>query len=118
MRKQEFDMQDLDNKGMKRESIRQMVANSKTQVQNFREQKLEKARQEGLAKVKSEKSLIYKFEREAQQLEVTEEELIGRLQGLQQEEKQAFEDLENAMILASLAKTGPNRIERNMATNQ
>lgn len=51
---------------MKRESIRQMVANSKTQVQNFREQRLEKARQEGFAKVKSEKSLIYKFEREAQ----------------------------------------------------
>ena len=43
---------------------------------------------------------------------MNEEQLIGRLQNLQQEEKQAFEDLENAMIVASLAKTGPNRIER------
>ena len=45
-------------------------------------------------------------------MEMNEEQLIGRLQGLQQEEKQAFEDLENAMIVASLAKTGPNRMER------
>lgn len=56
--------------------------------------------------------MIYKYEREAQQLEKDEEGLIGRLQGLQQDEKQAFEDLENAMIVASLAKTGPNRMER------
>lgn len=56
--------------------------------------------------------MIYKYEREAQSLELNEEQLIARLQSLQQDEKQAFEDLENAMIVASLAKTGPNRMER------
>jgi len=68
--------------------------------------------------VNHEKQLIYKYEREAQQLELSEEQLIGRLQGLQQDEKQAFEDLENAMIVASLAKTGPNRLEKNLAASQ
>jgi len=103
---------DQDSKGMKRESIRQMIAKSKTSVADFQSQRLAHARAEGREKINYEKQLIYKFEREAQQLEMHEEQLIGRLQGLQQEEKQAFEDLENAMIVASLAKTGPNRMER------
>ena len=75
-------------------------------------QKLANAKSEGREKINYEKQLIYKYDREAQQLELNEEQLIGRLQGLQQEEKQAFEDLENAMIVASLAKTGPNRLEQ------
>lgn len=105
-------MQDRDSKVMKRETIRQMVAKSKNSVQQFQNQKVEHAKAEGRDKINYEKQLIYKYEREAQQLELSEEQLIGRLQGLQQEEKQAFEDLENAMIVASLAKTGPNRMER------
>ena len=101
---------------MKRESIKQMVAKSKASVAEFQNARVENARAEGREKINHEKQLIYKYEREAQQLEQLEEQLIGRLQGLQQEEKQAFEDLENAMIVASLAKTGPNRTER--AANQ
>jgi len=34
-RKQQFDMQDQDNKTMKRESIRQMIAKSKSSVADF-----------------------------------------------------------------------------------
>lgn len=48
--------------------------------------------------------MIYKFEREAQKLEGMEEELIKRLQKIQEEEKEAFAELEQAMITASLAK--------------
>lgn len=102
---------------MKRESIRQMIAKSKSSVADFQNQRLANARAEGRDKINYEKQLIYKYEREAQQLEMSEEQLIARLQNLQQEEKQAFEDLENAMIVASLAKTGPNRMER-LANNQ
>ena len=97
---------------MKRESIRQMIAKSKNAQQDFAHNRLANARAEGREKINHEKQLIYKYEREAQQLEKEEEALIGRLQNLQVDEKQAFEDLENAMIVASLAKTGPNRMER------
>jgi len=45
------------------------------------------ARAEGREKINYEKQLIYKYEREAQQLEMSEEQLIARLQNLQQEEK-------------------------------
>ena len=38
--------------------------------------------------------MIYKFEREAQKLEGMEEELIKRLQKIQEEEKEAFAELE------------------------
>ena len=112
MRKQQYDMQDGDSKAAKRENIRQMIAKSKNSVNDFQQQRLANARAEGREKINYEKQMIYKFEREAQQLELNEEQLISRLQNLQQEEKQAFEDLENAMIVASLAKTGPNRMER------
>ena len=89
-----------------------MVAKSKNTVVEYQNKKMQNAKTEGREKINYEKQLIYKYEREAQSLELAEEQLIGRLQALQQEEKQAFEDLENAMIVASLAKTGPNRMER------
>jgi len=102
---------------MKRETIRQMIAKSKDSVANFQQERIQNARAEGKEKINYEKQMIYKYEREAQTLELSEEQLIARLQGLQTDEKQAFEDLENAMIVASLAKTGPNRMER-IGTNQ
>jgi len=37
MRKQQYDVQDLDVKNMKRESIRQMIAKSKSTVENFQQ---------------------------------------------------------------------------------
>lgn len=115
LRKQMCDVNDQDNKTIKRESIRQMIAKSKSSVVDYQMNKLANARNEARDKINYEKQLIYKYEREAQQLESLEEQLIGRLQNLQFDEKQAFEDLENAMIVASLAKTGPNRTERSGA---
>lgn len=56
------------------------------------------------AKTEEEKKLIYKFEKEAQQLEQLEEKLIQRLQVIQDEEKAAFKELEEVMILASKPK--------------
>jgi cell division protein FtsB len=41
-------------------------------------------------RTEQEKKLIYKYEKEAQNLEATEEALIQRLQMLQDEEKNAF----------------------------
>ena len=46
------------------------------------------------AKTESEKQLIYKFEKEAQDLEQMEERLIKRLQEIQEEEREAFLELE------------------------
>jgi len=65
MRKQQYDNQDLDSKNMKRESIRQMIAKSKSTVENFQMQKLANAKAEGREKISYEKQLIYKYEREA-----------------------------------------------------
>jgi len=45
-------------------------------------------------RIDQEKRLIYKYEKEAQELEEDEERLIARLQQLQDEEKKAFIDLE------------------------
>ena len=59
-------MQDQDNKTMKRESIRQMIAKSKDSVADFQNQRLANARAEGREKINYEKQLIYKYEREAQ----------------------------------------------------
>ena len=67
---------------------------------------------EAREKVENEKRLIYQFEKEAQNLENEEEDLIKELQQLQIDEKSAFEELENAMITASLAKQLPNRAGR------
>ena len=111
-------MQEADSKAMKRETIRQMIQKSKSSVHEYANSKQNQARAEGREKISYEKQLIYKYEREAQQLEMDEERLIGRLQGLQTDEKQAFEDLENAMIVASLAKTGTNRMDRVGTTGQ
>eukprot|EP00349_Pseudokeronopsis_sp_Brazil_P002665 CAMPEP_0202962242 /NCGR_PEP_ID=MMETSP1396-20130829/6342_1 /ASSEMBLY_ACC=CAM_ASM_000872 /TAXON_ID= /ORGANISM="Pseudokeronopsis sp., Strain Brazil" /LENGTH=63 /DNA_ID=CAMNT_0049682681 /DNA_START=594 /DNA_END=788 /DNA_ORIENTATION=+ len=48
--------------------------------------------------------MIYDYEREAQQLEAMEEELIRRLQNTQNMERDAFKELEEAMISASMPK--------------
>lgn len=51
-----------------------------------------------------EKRLIYKFEAEAQELEQLEERLIQELQETQDEEREAYKELEEAMIEASVGK--------------
>ena len=81
-----------------------MINNSKNSVESYRQKKIEQSKSENKAKIDYEKRLIYKYEKEAQELESAEEGLIKRLQEIQEEERQAFMELEQSMITASLAK--------------
>ncbi len=67
-------------------------------MESFKQSKVEMTRQELKQKTEEEKRLIYRFEKEAQQLEALEEQLIKRLQSVQEEEKAAFRELEQVMI--------------------
>jgi hypothetical protein len=69
-------------KDNQRESIKQMVMKSKMSVERYKVHKNESKKNELKAKTEQEKQLIYKFEREAQELERQEEELIRRLQDI------------------------------------
>jgi len=113
-RKKQYDEQDLAMKAGKRDNIRGMVESSKQNVMAFKNEKAMKNKQEQKEKIEYEKRLIYQYEREAQNLEQEEEDLIKILQQLQVDEKGAFEELENAMITASLAKQLPERAGRLM----
>lgn len=103
-RKEWQQMEQLREKELKRESIRQMAAKGKEQAANFRQTKVALTKQEMAVKTEEEKRLIYKLEREAQQLESLEEQLIKRLQQIQDEEKAAFKELETVMIQASMPR--------------
>lgn len=99
-----FEEQDRINKEAKRESIRQMAAKGRAKVQQFGQNKIGISKDVQKERTEQEKRLIYKYEKEAQNLEATEEALIQRLQMLQDEEKNAFQELEQCMVTASLAK--------------
>lgn len=103
-RKEQFNQHDAHVKENQRESIRMMITKSKQSVDKYRHSKAEQSRQETKAKTEYEKKLIYRFEKEAQDLERMEENLIKRLQDIQEEEREAFMELEQSMITASLAK--------------
>lgn len=113
-RKKQFDDLDIASKAEKREQIRGMVDQSKQNVAAFKNLKAMQTKAEAKEKIEGEKRMIYQFEKEAQSLEQEEEELIQILQQLQIDEKAAFEELENAMITASLAKQLPDRAGRVM----
>ena len=81
-----------------------MAMRGKEQIKSYQQNKAALTRQELKQKTEEEKRLIYKFEKEAQQLEQLEEQLIKRLQVIQDEEKAAFKELEEVMILASKPK--------------
>jgi len=59
-----------------------MITKSKQSVDKYRHSKAEQSRQETKAKTEYEKKLIYRFEKEAQDLERMEENLIKRLQDI------------------------------------
>lgn len=94
----------LKEKALKRESIRQMAMRGKQNIEGYKQSKAQLTRQELKAKTDEEKKMIYKFEKEAQQLEHLEEQLIKRLQNIQDEEKAAFKELEQVMIQASMPR--------------
>ena len=85
-----FEEQDRMNKEAKRESIRQMAAKGRQKVQEYGMNKIGISKADQKRRTEQEKALIYKYEKEAQNLEATEEALIQRLQMLQDEEKNAF----------------------------
>jgi len=74
--------EELKAKSQQRESIRQMALRSKQNVDKVKQSKAEMTKVELKAKTEEEKRLIYKYEKEAQQLEAMEEQLIKRLQNI------------------------------------
>ena len=78
-RKELLNEEVVKERAIKRESIRQMAHKGKQNVDAYRQTKAQMTRQEMKAKTEEEKKLIYKFEKEAQQLEQLEEKLIQRL---------------------------------------
>lgn len=93
-RKNMFEMQDMDAKAAKRENIRNMAAKGRDAVNMHQHNKIMQSKAHQHMRIDQEKRLIYKYEKEAQELEDEEERLISRLQSLQDEEKRAFIDLE------------------------
>lgn len=73
-------------------------------VNEFYNQKFERAREETKKKIESERHTIKNYETEAQELERLEADLLRKLQETQLVEKQAFSQLETAMIDASIPK--------------
>ena len=104
LRKEQFNRAEEQAKADRREGIKSMINKSKHSVESYRQQKIDQSKSENKAKIEYEKRLIYKYEKEAQELEAAEEGLIKRLQEIQEEERQAFMELEQSMITASLAK--------------
>ena len=80
MRKEQFAKQEEEAKQQRREGIKTMIAKSKYSVETFRQSKISANKSETQAKIDYEKRLIYKYEKEAQELEANEEGLIKRLQ--------------------------------------
>lgn len=97
-------MQEMESKAAKRQSIRDMAAKGRESVNNHMHNKIMQSKAHQQMRIDQEKRLIYKYEKEAQELEEDEERLIQRLQQLQEDEKKAFIDLEQTMVTASLAK--------------
>lgn len=92
-----------------RSQIRNAIKTSKEKVDIYYSTKNAGVIQERQQRIRKEKDLIYELEREAQSLESAEDDLIKRLQMLQNEERSAFAELENAMIVASLSKQAGGR---------
>ena len=88
----------------RRVKIKEAERKSKHKVEQHKNLKAKQVQQENKLKTEQEKKLIYEYEMEAQKLEQMEEELINRLQQTQLMERDAFKELEEAMISASMSK--------------
>ena len=87
MRKEQFSRAEDEAKAVRRENIKNMINKSKNSVDSYRQSKINQSKSETQAKIDYEKRLIYKYEKEAQELEGAEEGLIKRLQEIQEEER-------------------------------
>lgn len=76
----------------------------KAAVDMFRWSRSREVQDENRFKAMQERQLIYQYEQEARELERMEAELIARLHTTQAMERQAFNELEQVMISASMPK--------------
>ena len=76
MRKRQFDEMDTVTKTEKRDNIRSMMESGRSNVAAFKNLKAMQTKAEAKEKIEHEKRMIYQFEKEAQNLEQEEEELI------------------------------------------
>lgn len=90
--------------------IRAQREMGKQRVEDFKHLKAKEVQQESKQKTEQERKLIMKLQNEAQKLETMEEQLIKRLQGTQEMEREAFKELEEAMIAASMPKKERNKV--------
>ena len=89
---------------MRSEAIKEQMAVSSLHIKEYQDKKRNQLKDEYKEKTEGEKRLIYKYESEAQQLERLEEQLIKELQETQDEEREAYRELEEAMLAASISK--------------
>ena len=75
LRKEQFNRTEDQAKADRREGIKSMINNSKNSVESYRQKKIDQSKSENKAKIDYEKRLIYKYEKEAQELESAEEGL-------------------------------------------
>eukprot|EP00347_Sterkiella_histriomuscorum_P013892 403362963 len=116
-RKQDSQMKQQIEVQEKKNLIRAQREMGKMKIEQFKHQKAREIQMESRQKTEQEKKLIYQLEQEARQLELMEESLIKRLQGTQQMERDAFKDLEEAMISASMPKKERLKVMHDMASS-
>ena len=95
---------DYQQKKLRSKGIKQQVESSNHNYKDFLLKKQSRLQEEFNERVGAEKKRIYELEIEAQKLEKIEELLIKELQETQEEEKQAYRELEEAMVIASQSK--------------
>lgn len=91
-------------KAQRADQIKGQMQRSVMHVQDYQDKKKGMLKDEFKDRTAGEKKLIYQYEAEAQQLEKLEEQLILELQETQEEEREAYKDLEEAMLEASRSK--------------
>ena len=89
---------EFESKKERSKNIKQQVEYSQQNYRDFYLKRKQKLQDDFKVKTNKEKIRIYELEKQAQELEKQEEDLIKELQATQEEEKQAYKDLEEAML--------------------
>ena len=84
--------------------IKQQLNEGSVKIQKFMEVKKKQAKDDDTVQKQKQREEIEDFEREAEELERVEMELLHRLQETQKQERDAYGKLENAMIDTSIPK--------------
>ena len=102
-------------KAQKVDQIKEQTQRSVMHVQGFQDKKKGMLKDDYKSRTAGEKKLIYQYEAEAQKLESLEEQLIQELQDTQEDEREAYKELEEAMLEASRSKR--ERLGATVSTN-